>query len=1217
MPMTPHKSSATKDQLKIPIPILRSTSELFRPGLTPHHSHVGYLTSSSPLITAKAVDTPDSPISNPTNAPHADEPLPGLNGADTPPSEEPAATASTTTLPSISDAPTESPLLRTDTLTLLAEDRSRRRRSSISGSIRGISPGRKLKEAFTLPATNKTSDVSPDRESTKSTGSGSFGGRLGKKGGLASRRQTKGGSPAPVPPQIRTSPSDQVTQAKTDLPPLDTAKPPKTPPSAALNGPLTTVTPPTPTEPQAGSPRASPRRKAHEHENNGIVVSHSGNMISHRRSKSEHQPSKLSNLVSAPVTPIPEEAKTPGSSRVNSQQASTAGFFSSWVSAAQNAANQLTISINTGNRSRSGTQSSDPEKTKVLEPTIEEESVQSGSPEKKPLAIETLGMGDLNFSHLGLDVAGSSDERISDGLQVDPSEVKQNSTVLRDEASARLEDARAARAVSAAYEKPTRDSSIALTGDDTQSVLRHRDTLSSNVTAGSRTPPNGSIFEGELGHGVKRSNSSRSRLAHRRNRGSSGATGHSTIGAMIGASTSTLTNPAVGPRITGYAVAPKTRNRNFHQLFRSVPDDDYLIEDYSCALQRDILLAGRLYISEGHICFSSNILGWVTTLVISFDEVMSIEKESTAMVFPNAIAIQTLHARHTFRSLLSREATYDLMIGIWKVSHPGTFKSTLNGVLLESGTGDKTEKTRDAVPSLDESEEEIYDEDDEVDEDAESFPDSGSIAASDFSGPPKPISRKPSATKDTSAAIPAVPNPPVAGDVAQGEKVAAAVSEATGGDFPGPTVHSPTDCLDSATHFEKAVKDETVPAPLGKIYTMLFGPNSPLFVSKFLLEEQKVTDLQFEDRKGLSNDVKTRQYSYIKPLGGSIGPKSTKCITTENLDFFDLEKAISVTCTTQTPDVPSGNAFSVKTRYCLSWAPGNGTRIQMNCGIEWTAKSWLKGPIEKGAIDGQLSYGNELVKSLKSGVSSRPRGMTSASKISKGKKKRKGDAKASSSPKSSSVSSKQTHDWGLFEPLHIIFNIVGDIIALPQAANAIIVILLSLLLITWLRGPSQKQSSTSIIGSGGNGLTSSSARLAAYEQLWQKEESELWQWLEERVGINNIDIRSSSLFGSSASDPSSSSSTSASAKTKHQNHRRSKLLSSKDMAARLREEKMSDREIEDAIRVTQERLDVLKSVVERKTPEGKSDKDVDGGGGGGVKYKVKGKLPVEDNRVEL
>ena len=81
---------------------------------------------------------------------------------------------------------------------------------------------------------------------------------------------------------------------------------------------------------------------------------------------------------------------------------------------------------------------------------------------------------------------------------------------------------------------------------------------------------------------------------------------------------------------------------------------------------------------------------------------------------PNAIAIRTLHARQTLRSLLSREATHDLLIGLWKINHL-SLKSSLNGVRVEGGTGDRTEKV-DPSGSVEASEdsddeEEIYDED--------------------------------------------------------------------------------------------------------------------------------------------------------------------------------------------------------------------------------------------------------------------------------------------------------------------------------------------------------------------------------------------------------------------------------------------------------------------------------------------------------------------------
>lgn len=163
-------------------------------------------------------------------------------------------------------------------------------------------------------------------------------------------------------------------------------------------------------------------------------------------------------------------------------------------------------------------------------------------------------------------------------------------------------------------------------------------------------------------------------------------------------------------------------------------------------------------------------------------------------------------------------------------------------------------------------------------------------------------------------------------------------------DFPGPPGHAPTECSDGETHYEKVIKDEVVAAPLGKVYSLLFGPQSGVFMVRWLTDEQRVLELTMEDdRKGLGEGQKQRKFSYIKPLSGAIGPKQTKCVITEILDAMNLEKAVSVTITTQTPDVPSGNAFSTKTKYCLTWAEGNTTRVLISCAIEWTGKSWLKG----------------------------------------------------------------------------------------------------------------------------------------------------------------------------------------------------------------------------------------------------------------------------------
>ena len=89
--------------------------------------------------------------------------------------------------------------------------------------------------------------------------------------------------------------------------------------------------------------------------------------------------------------------------------------------------------------------------------------------------------------------------------------------------------------------------------------------------------------------------------------------------------------------------------------------------DYGCSLQKEILIQGRLYISENHICFHANIFGWITDLSIPIAEIESIEKKMTAFVIPNAIQITTRQAKYSFASFLSRDTTFDVIYHIWRL----------------------------------------------------------------------------------------------------------------------------------------------------------------------------------------------------------------------------------------------------------------------------------------------------------------------------------------------------------------------------------------------------------------------------------------------------------------------------------------------------------------------------------------------------------------------
>jgi hypothetical protein len=118
------------------------------------------------------------------------------------------------------------------------------------------------------------------------------------------------------------------------------------------------------------------------------------------------------------------------------------------------------------------------------------------------------------------------------------------------------------------------------------------------------------------------------------------------------------------------------------------------------------------------------------------------------------------------------------------------------------------------------------------------------------------------------------------------------------------------------------------------------------------------SNLEIELSPWAANPIKpslqSRTISYIKPLNGSIGPKQTKCNIVDDQEYCDYQDYISLLTTTRTPDVPSGGVFSVKTRSCLTWASGGGTRVLVTTTVEWTGKSWVKGVSFSNCSDSEV-----------------------------------------------------------------------------------------------------------------------------------------------------------------------------------------------------------------------------------------------------------------------
>ncbi|KAJ3508624.1 hypothetical protein NLJ89_g5653 [Agrocybe chaxingu] len=165
-------------------------------------------------------------------------------------------------------------------------------------------------------------------------------------------------------------------------------------------------------------------------------------------------------------------------------------------------------------------------------------------------------------------------------------------------------------------------------------------------------------------------------------------------------------------------------------------------------------------------------------------------------------------------------------------------------------------------------------------------------------------------------------------------------------------------------HYTELAMDVVIPGTPENIHNLMFASG---FIKDFMAGDQKLLDIQMSDWSPVTPGSKLlqRNFSYIKPLSGSLGPKQTKCELKDEMAYCDFDDYISTITTTRTPDVPSGGVFSVKTRTCITWASPVSSRVVVTTQVEWTGRSFIKGIIERSAIDGQKVYHGDLEKAMR------------------------------------------------------------------------------------------------------------------------------------------------------------------------------------------------------------------------------------------------------------
>lgn len=361
---------------------------------------------------------------------------------------------------------------------------------------------------------------------------------------------------------------------------------------------------------------------------------------------------------------------------------------------------------------------------------------------------------------------------------------------------------------------------------------------------------------------------------------------------------------------TDYHYATIERNLEFHSLFESMPNDDRLIDDFSCALSRDFLYQGRLYISERSLCFNSNILGWVSKDIIPMKDIRYLEKTSAAGLFPNAILIETDNEKVQFNNFLSREQTFNLIKEVWSKNLIFADFDKDTALPTDQKKGFQSDRT-------------TFDNDE--------FHDNSSVSSISIDEKIGTCSIGHYRFKDEADYV----NEP-------------------------PYTHNETIFPGSDEPNEYILKTIDLPCTPLQAYQIMYSNQNYSFLYDYLHS----IDSSDIEKPTKYDKMNKRAYSFEKRLNFPGGPKSTRCFAEEIILNYDPHGYIMVFTTTRTPNVTSGKAFSTKTKYMYRWGPKNNCQLQISYWLEWTSSSWFKKMIEAGAKKSQIEATEKIIEIL-------------------------------------------------------------------------------------------------------------------------------------------------------------------------------------------------------------------------------------------------------------
>mmetsp|Transcript_18210 Transcript_18210/g.55823 ORF Transcript_18210/g.55823 Transcript_18210/m.55823 type:complete len:722 (-) Transcript_18210:277-2442(-) len=396
--------------------------------------------------------------------------------------------------------------------------------------------------------------------------------------------------------------------------------------------------------------------------------------------------------------------------------------------------------------------------------------------------------------------------------------------------------------------------------------------------------------------------------------------------------------------------------------------------DFSCAIERKILLHGRLYVTDRFICFYSNLFGFEKKIKIPYSYITCITKEYTAVFIPNAIAVITARKEYIFRSFWDRDECYavlkqmhDLYRGVVETG-PHAHIEEGNAVVGAGGssilghyvgavsssleTGDEASSVVKTTPR--ERASPVGEEDDEavLPEDADGAaeqqqrrdqPRDSTLSESDATRPASSgTKRKPPRTTTTASSAPASTadaqhrRRPSSKQLAESSASLISLANIT--------------ALGALAHELTAT---TLPITIDKFFEHFLADDAPFSLAKFheFQRDAEVsvtpwTEVPQKKTTPENSSEHTRVVRFRRRLKSPIGPASTRTTKMQRCRCFG-RRGIVVNTVMTMEDIPYRDCFTVEDRWVAEpSADGRETRVRFEFQVAWTKTTIWKRRIE-------------------------------------------------------------------------------------------------------------------------------------------------------------------------------------------------------------------------------------------------------------------------------